>query len=103
MIRKHTKTTQKFNESTRACQTLSPVSRCYVGFSTSEQAKAGTMPDEDSRWLQGVVPRAIRFIGATANDHNRRSTVVKRTWAARAIRNGQLVPQRDDLQMQRRA
>ena len=69
-----------------------------------EQAEAAPMPGEDRRRLHDKERRApgAPSVRQPHPQHAINSRQAK-AWMARSIRDGQLVPQREDLQVQRRA
>ena len=69
-----------------------------------EQSKAAPMPCEDSRRLHDKERRAP-CAPSVRQPHPQHAVNGRqaKAWTAGAIREGQLMPQREDLQMQRRA
>ena len=69
-----------------------------------EQTKTTTMPCEDGRRLHDMERRApaTPSVRQPRPEHTIKRRQAK-AWTAGAIRDDQLVPQRDDLQVQRRA
>jgi hypothetical protein len=69
-----------------------------------EQPKAATMPSEHGRWLHDQERRspAVPSLRQPCPEHTIDGGQAK-PWTAGTIRHGQLVPKRDDLQVQCRA